>query len=42
MVSALTQTGYDMVLVETEHLLYNAETLTNFLVMVRYAVLRKR
>ena len=36
-VSVIAQTGYDMVLVETEHILHNPETLTGFLVMARHA-----
>lgn len=36
-VAVLAQTGYDMVLVETEHILHNPETFTNFLVMARQA-----
>ena len=31
----LAQTGYDFVLVETEHILHNPETLTSFLVIAR-------
>ena len=31
--SVLAQTGYEMVLVEVEHILHNPETLTNFLVL---------
>ena len=34
-VKVVSQTGYDMILVETEHMLHNPETLTNFLVMAR-------
>ena len=36
-VSIVAQTGYDMIMVETEHIHHNAETLTNFLVMSRNA-----
>ena len=36
-VSVVAQTGYDMVLVETEHILHNPETFTNFLVLARRA-----
>lgn len=36
-VSVIAQTGYDMVLVEAEHIIHNPETLTNFLVLARYA-----
>ena len=36
-VSIVAQTGYDMVLVETEHILHNPETFTSFLVMARKA-----
>ena len=34
-VKVVAQTGYDMLLVETEHILHNPETLTNFLVIAR-------
>ena len=37
MVSSVAQTGYDMVLVETEHILFKTEAFTNFLVMARHA-----
>ena len=33
--SVLAQTGYEMVLVETEHILHNPETFTNFLILSR-------
>ena len=33
--SVLAQTGYEMVLVEAEHILHNSETLTNFLILSR-------
>ena len=36
-ISVLAQTGCEMVLVETEHISHNPETLTSFLVMARYA-----
>ena len=36
-VSILAQTGYDMVLVETEHIMHNPENFTGFLVMARQA-----
>ena len=36
-VSVLAQTGCEMVLVETEHILHNPETFTGFLVMARRA-----
>ena len=36
-VSVVAQTGYDMVLVETEHILHNPETFTGFLLMARRA-----
>ena len=34
-VKIAAQTGYNMLLVENEHILHNDETLTNFLVMAR-------
>ena len=37
LVSILAQTGYEMVLVETEHILHNPENFTNFLVLARLA-----
>ena len=36
-ISVLAQTGCEMVLVETEHISHNPESLTSFLVMARYA-----
>ena len=36
-VSIVAQTGFDMVLVETEHILHNSENLTAFLLMARHA-----
>ena len=36
-ISVIAQTGYDMLMVETEHIHHNPETLTNFLVLARYA-----
>lgn len=36
-VSVLAQTGYEMVLVETEHIMHNPENFTGFLVMARQA-----
>lgn len=34
-VKIAAQTGYDMILVDTEHVVHNEETLTNFLVLAR-------
>ena len=34
-VKIVAQVGYDMIMVDTEHVLHNHETLTNFLVMAR-------
>ena len=35
-VSVVAQTGYEVVLVETEHIMHNPETFTNFLLMARH------